>query len=68
VAAGGNNTMVKTVGGALLAFGQNKYGCLGVGDYKSRTIPSQAIHQPFPPLTSPTSFFPRARIHVDCIS
>ena len=41
VAAGGHNTMVKTVGGTLLAFGQNKYGCLGVGDCVVRTVPTQ---------------------------
>ena len=48
ISAGGDHTLVLTVGGALLAFGCNKHGCLGLGDTCKRTIATQVCHLLFP--------------------
>ena len=48
ISAGGDHTLVLTVGGSLLAFGCNKHGCLGLGDTCKRTIATQ-VRQPLLP-------------------
>jgi alpha-tubulin suppressor-like RCC1 family protein len=41
IASGSNHSMALTVGGALLVFGRNKAGCLGLGDDVSRWVPTK---------------------------
>jgi len=42
IASGSNHSMALTVGGALLMFGRNKSGCLGLGDSNNRWVPTKA--------------------------
>jgi len=41
IAAGGQHSIALTVGGALLAFGRNRLGCLGLGDEVNRWVPTK---------------------------
>jgi alpha-tubulin suppressor-like RCC1 family protein len=43
IAAGGDHSMAVTVGGTLLAFGSNKHGQLGTGDFLDRMTPTEVL-------------------------
>lgn len=41
IAAGAQHTMLLTVEGTLMAFGENKHGCLGTGDTDNTFVPTE---------------------------